>query len=348
MNSNQHPSQTTSIDTEMPQKSMMKTLAITLSLLLLVYQINLLTKHIKFRRSNTDVAATPAIKPAADFIGMTTALDPDDTLRSTDVVHTVRTQWPDHLTRMHPVLLTWAEPLSSNLYVVTDRHDPALVAMTRGGHVVVAESCDAGLDRDQRLVCQLGVELFTFAAHSPEARWWCHWDDDTYVNVPELVQLLAGYDWRQKWYVGRPHADNGTRGVWYAVAGSGICMSRAVVDELLPLTENGLLETMYAQHPLRDDVMLGHLVGDRLGVKLTVVKRMSSHAHWRSMRRLALGGDSTALRRQISVGYNDRVHPEFPVGVRTFEAIVDPTRFFSFHCLLVPEADFCRLLPELE
>ncbi len=35
-------------------------------------------------------------------------------------------------------------------------------------------------------------------------RWFCHFDDDNYVNVPRLVEKLAQFDHRQDWYLGKP------------------------------------------------------------------------------------------------------------------------------------------------
>ena len=35
-------------------------------------------------------------------------------------------------------------------------------------------------------------------------RWFCHVDDDTYVNVPALVTLLQQYNDTGDWYLGKP------------------------------------------------------------------------------------------------------------------------------------------------
>lgn len=35
-------------------------------------------------------------------------------------------------------------------------------------------------------------------------RWWCHFDDDNYVNVPRLVSILSEYSASQEWYLGKP------------------------------------------------------------------------------------------------------------------------------------------------
>lgn len=35
-------------------------------------------------------------------------------------------------------------------------------------------------------------------------RWFCHFDDDTYVNVGQLVMMLGQYNHTEDWYLGRP------------------------------------------------------------------------------------------------------------------------------------------------
>ncbi|KAH1003366.1 hypothetical protein HUJ05_011291, partial [Dendroctonus ponderosae] len=37
-----------------------------------------------------------------------------------------------------------------------------------------------------------------------DCRWFCHFDDDNYVNVPRLVRFLADYNPREDWYLGKP------------------------------------------------------------------------------------------------------------------------------------------------
>ncbi|KAH8335965.1 hypothetical protein KR067_008346, partial [Drosophila pandora] len=34
--------------------------------------------------------------------------------------------------------------------------------------------------------------------------WFCHFDDDNYVNVPRLVKLLDEYSPSVDWYLGKP------------------------------------------------------------------------------------------------------------------------------------------------
>lgn len=35
-------------------------------------------------------------------------------------------------------------------------------------------------------------------------RWACHFDDDNYVNIAELVRVLKKLDPKRDWYLGRP------------------------------------------------------------------------------------------------------------------------------------------------
>lgn len=35
-------------------------------------------------------------------------------------------------------------------------------------------------------------------------RWFCHFDDDNYVNIPRLVSLLNEYNPAMEWYLGKP------------------------------------------------------------------------------------------------------------------------------------------------
>lgn len=35
-------------------------------------------------------------------------------------------------------------------------------------------------------------------------RWFCHFDDDNYVNIPKLVELLSNYSPTMDWYLGKP------------------------------------------------------------------------------------------------------------------------------------------------
>ena len=47
--------------------------------------------------------------------------------------------------------------------------------------------------------------LFLIKLHDVVVRikWFCHFDDDIYVNVKELLKLLSQYDSSKPYYIGR-------------------------------------------------------------------------------------------------------------------------------------------------
>jgi len=40
-----------------------------------------------------------------------------------------------------------------------------------------------------------------------EKKWFCHVDDDNYVNIVALVKLLRRYPHYEDWYLGKPSFD---------------------------------------------------------------------------------------------------------------------------------------------
>lgn len=48
----------------------------------------------------------------------------------------------------------------------------------------------------------MSVEFDSFLASG--GKWWCHFDDDNYVNIPRLVELLRKYSPLDHWYLGKP------------------------------------------------------------------------------------------------------------------------------------------------
>ena len=38
---------------------------------------------------------------------------------------------------------------------------------------------------------------------SSDRSWFCHLDDDNYLNVPALVKMLSAYSHNEEWYLGK-------------------------------------------------------------------------------------------------------------------------------------------------
>lgn len=117
--------------------------------------------------------------------------------------------------------------------------------------------------------------------------WFCHFDDDNYVNVPALMRTLSGFPADEEWYLGKTSVPSPLQVVdrsevrkrkvafWFATGGAGLCLSRPLVERMAAL-ERGL-EATGEDIRLPDDVTLGFIIEHKLGVPLTQVKQFHSH-----------------------------------------------------------------------
>ncbi|KAF4527818.1 hypothetical protein B566_EDAN016302, partial [Ephemera danica] len=127
----------------------------------------------------------------------------------------------------------------------TDTEDPDYQQRT-GGHMVNT-NCSSSHNR-KALCCKMSVEFDTFLAS--DKKWFCHFDDDNYVNVPRLLRLLERYPSQHDWYLGKPSirapleildrerpAATPRRKIsfWFATGGAGFCISRALALKMLPV-----------------------------------------------------------------------------------------------------------------
>jgi len=154
--------------------------------------------------------------------------------------------------------------------------------------------------------------LFLTSSFSPPIhRWFCHFDDDNYVNVPALVKTLRAFDHRAEWYLGKPsiagklevldRADEGeSTSFRFATGGAGLCLSRPLATRMAPSSAEGRLESLGDRVRLPDDVTLGYVIEHMLGVDLTVVDDF--HSHLEALGSLDSADD--ALERHISLSYS--------------------------------------------
>ncbi|CAG2210861.1 FNG [Mytilus edulis] len=121
-----------------------------------------------------------------------------------------------------------------------------------------------------------------------EKRWFCHVDDDNYVNVPALVGFLQQYNHSDNWYLGRPsishpmevldRANPGQKlAFWFATGGAGFCISRGLADKMVPHAGGGRIMTTGGIIRLPDDCTVGYIINHLLKVPLTKIKEFHSH-----------------------------------------------------------------------
>uniref|UniRef100_A0A6P4E545 Fringe glycosyltransferase n=2 Tax=melanogaster group TaxID=32346 RepID=A0A6P4E545_DRORH len=180
-------------------------------------------------------------------------------------------------------------------------------------------------------------------------KWFCHFDDDNYVNVPRLVKLLDEYSPSVDWYLGKPsisspleiHLDskntttNKKITFWFATGGAGFCLSRALTLKMLPIAGGGKFISIGDKIRFPDDVTMGFIIEHLLKVPLTVVDNFHSHLEPMEFIR------QDTFQDQVSFSYAHMKNQWNVIKVDGFDLKTDPKRFYSLHCQLFPYFSFC-------
>ncbi|XP_062710172.1 fringe glycosyltransferase-like, partial [Aedes albopictus] len=192
---------------------------------------------------------------------------------------------------------------------------------------------------------------FQFLAFFSFSRWWCHFDDDNYVNVPRLVRLLDEYSPTQDWYLGKPSISspleifldntksfneaNKKVTFWFATGGAGFCISRALALRMLPIASSGKFVAIGDKIRFPDDVTMGFIIEHILNVPLTVVDAFHSHLEPMEFIR------PETFHDQVSFSYARMKNEWNVVKVDGFDLKTDPKRIYSLHCYLYPFFSIC-------
>jgi len=256
-----------------------------------------------------------------------------------DVFLSVKSTETYHNTRLPVLLDTWMSVVPQ-AYIFTDAPDERISKRTHDH--LVNTNCSSSHHRTA-LCCKMSVELDYY--YASDKRWFCHVDDDTYVNIPALVTLLQQYDHTRDWYLGRssighpvkiPHPEfrgkpgsNQEISFWFATGGGGFCISRALALKMMPYAGGGKLRTACDQIRLPDDVTIGFVISYYLNKELTIINKFHSH-----LEGLLLINEAK-IRESITLSYGERRNKPNVVSIRDgLDAESDPTRFYSIHCLI--------------
>ena len=112
----------------------------------------------------------------------------------------VKTTQRFHYPRLVILLETWASQVRDHVWFFTDSDtsDSELVKRT-GDHLIVT-NCSSSHHR-LSLCCKMEQEFQYFLRS--HRQWWCHFDDDNFVNVVALGNMLEKYDSDKSWYLGK-------------------------------------------------------------------------------------------------------------------------------------------------
>uniref|UniRef100_A0A8C9HGS3 MFNG O-fucosylpeptide 3-beta-N-acetylglucosaminyltransferase n=1 Tax=Piliocolobus tephrosceles TaxID=591936 RepID=A0A8C9HGS3_9PRIM len=202
-----------------------------------------------------------------------------------DVFIAVKTTRAFHRLRLELLLDTWVSRTREQTFVFTDSPDKGLQERL-GSHLVVT-NCSAEHSHPA-LSCKMAAEFDTFLASG--RRWFCHVDDDNYVNPKALLQLLRAFPLASDVYVGRPslnrpiHASepqphNRTRLVqfWFATGGAGFCINRKLALKMAPWASGSRFMDTSALIRLPDDCTMGYIIECKLGGRLQPSPLFHSH-----------------------------------------------------------------------
>ncbi|XP_034934809.1 fringe glycosyltransferase isoform X2 [Chelonus insularis] len=266
-----------------------------------------------------------------------------------DLFISVKTTRHYHHSRLPAIIITWFQSAKNQTWFFTDKDDQYFQNLTNG-HMINTK-CSSSHSR-RALCCKMSVEFDRFLDSGK--KWFCHFDDDNYVNVPRLIKLLNNYNPRDDWYLGRPSIPAPLEIMkqydtssfkrsqkvkfWFATGGAGFCISRALALKMIPIAGGGKFISVGDRIRLPDDVTMGYIIEHLLKKKLTVVELF--HSHLEPMKFL----NEDTFHDQVSFSYAKGPKDEWNiVTVNGFDAKNDPNRFRSIHCRLFPRADYCSL-----
>ncbi|XP_059969040.1 beta-1,3-N-acetylglucosaminyltransferase manic fringe isoform X1 [Mesoplodon densirostris] len=268
-------------------------------------------------------------------------------LQMHDVFIAVKTTRAFHRSRLELLLDTWVSRTREQTFIFTDSLDEGLQERL-GSHLVVT-NCSAEHSHPA-LSCKMAAEFDAFLASG--LRWFCHVDDDNYLNPRALLKLLKTFPWTRDVYIGRPslnrpiHAsepqpNNRTRLVqfWFATGGAGFCINRKLALKMAPWASGPRFVDTSALIRLPDDCTVGYIVECKLGGHLQPSPLFHSH-----LETLQLLG-AAQLPKQVTLSYGVFEGKLNVIKLHgPFSPEEDSSRFRSLHCLLYPDTPWCPQL----
>ncbi|XP_054246886.1 beta-1,3-N-acetylglucosaminyltransferase lunatic fringe isoform X1 [Indicator indicator] len=287
----------------------------------------------RLSRARREVPAAPPSPPRP----------PAEDISPRDVFIAVKTTKKFHKARLELLLDTWISRNRDMTFIFTDGEDEELKKQARN---VINTNCSAAHSR-QALSCKMAVEYDKFIESG--RKWFCHVDDDNYVNVRMLVKLLSSYLHTQDIYIGKPSLDRPIQATerisetkmhpvhfWFATGGAGFCISRGLALKMSPWASGGHFMSTAEKIRLPDDCTIGYIIESVLGVKL--IRSNLFHSHLENLHQVP----KTEIHKQVTLSYGMFENKRNSIHMKgAFSVEEDPSRFRSVHCLLYPDTPWC-------
>ncbi|XP_059702367.1 beta-1,3-N-acetylglucosaminyltransferase manic fringe isoform X3 [Haemorhous mexicanus] len=230
-------------------------------------------------------------------------------------------------------------------YIFTDEEDGSL-KRRMGGHVIFT-NCSAEHSH-LALSCKMAAEFDAFLASG--LSWFCHLDDDNYLNPWALLKLLSSYAETRDIYLGKPSLNrpiwasetlpnNQTKSVrfWFATGGAGFCISRKLARKMVPWASGRNFLSTSELIRLPDDCTVGYIIECKVGGQL--IPNALFHSHLENLQLIP----TSQLMQQVTLSYGvfeDKLNVIELSG--PFSPQEDPSsRFRSLHCHLYPNTSWC-------
>ncbi|NXW69354.1 MFNG acetylglucosaminyltransferase, partial [Hirundo rustica] len=262
-----------------------------------------------------------------------------------DIFIAVKTTKRFHQSRMELLLDTWISQASQQTYIFTDEEDGAL-KRRMGGHVIFT-NCSSEHSH-QALSCKMAAEFDAFLASG--LSWFCHLDDDNYLNPQALLKLLSSYMETWDVYLGKPSLNrpiwasetlpnNQTKSVrfWFATGGAGFCISRKLARKMVPWASGRNFLSTSELIRLPDDCTVGYIIECKVGGQL--IPSTLFHSHLENLQLIP----TSQLMQQVTLSYGVFENKLNVIELSgPFSPQEDPSsRFRSLHCHLYPDTSWC-------
>jgi len=260
-------------------------------------------------------------------------------------MYVIRTNSYFYQKRLIYLLQTWISLITDDVFFVTD----ILLPNISQNHTILTEkTCGSDAHSMSILCCKTAHDFIIFNRNILNYDWFCHFDDDQYVNVNKLKEYLSTFNSNEPYYIGRTSwSDSIKRSkepfpypFWFATLGAGVCLSKRTVNLLKPYTENvsefvdGCIRENY-----HDDIYLAFLLNGYLNISLTKSTQFHSHLEktFYSNKQIFL----QTFKNEITFGF--RSPDRYPYFLpQLYTSHLDPYRIRTLHCLLYTEINECQ------
>ncbi|NWQ80117.1 MFNG acetylglucosaminyltransferase, partial [Columbina picui] len=249
-----------------------------------------------------------------------------------DIFIAVKTTKRFHQSRMELLLDTWISRAREQTYVFTDEEDDAL--KRRMGNHAIFTNCSADHSHPA-LSCKMATEFDAFLASGQS--WFCHLDDDNYLNPRALLKLLSSYSATWDVYLGKPSLNRPIRAsetlpnnqtVQPMVVVAGL-MVDAFISPTLLLTHVSLLYSSGKNFVstselirLPDDCTVGYIIECKVGGQL--LPNSLFHSHLENLQLIP----TSRLMQQVTLSYGVFENKLNVIELRgPFSPKEDPSRY---------------------